>query len=420
MNAEIISIGDELLIGQVVNTNAAWIGRELGALGVPVTRVNTIGDNAKEIIVTSRRAWKEADVVIATGGLGPTHDDISKAAVATFFKKKLKLHKPTLEAVKARFAKLGYDKMPESNISQAMVPEGFQVLKNDRGTAPGLLFYNAGKTYIILPGVPQEMEFLMTGSVLPFLKHKYKNKLEAIKHRTIITAGIGESSLAEKIGDPKTFLKKSTILAFLPRAEGVRLRITSHGKSTATVNKEIDRVEAIIRERAGKYVLGTEDQTLAATVVRLLTERSKVLATAESCTGGLIASKITETDGASTVFYGSIVAYHNHVKIKELGVRQLTLIEHGAVSEETAIEMAEGALEKLGSDFAIAVTGIAGPDGGTKEKPVGTIWIALAERNAPTLTKKLQQDFGRVGNRERAAAAALEMLRRRLLGNDAA
>jgi nicotinamide-nucleotide amidase len=418
MKSEIISIGDELLIGQVVNTNAAWLSRELNATGIAVGRVTTIGDDRKEILATFRRAWKENDVVVVTGGLGPTHDDISKAAVAKFFRKKLVLHKPTLRAVEERFRSLGYAKMPEANVGQAMVPEGFTILRNEKGTAPGLLYREEGKTFVILPGVPYEMEYIMQSGVIPILQRTYKKELEVILHRTILTTGIGESMLAEKIGDPKQYLGSATTLAFLPRSSGVRLRISSHGRSRQAVEEEIARVENIIRERAAKYIFGSEDESLAGEIVKLLTDRKKTLSTAESCTGGLIASQISDVPGASTVFLGSIVAYSNVVKIAELNVSESTLARFGAVSEESAREMAEGVRNRLNTDYALSVTGIAGPGGGTPEKPVGTIWIGLADRERPVVARKLQLAFDRTVNRERSAAAALEMLRRRLLGLD--
>ena len=414
MRAELITIGDELLIGQVVNTNAAFIAKELGALGIPVVRQTTVGDEANAILSEFRTAWKAADVVIVTGGLGPTHDDISKAVVAKFFRAKLELHGPTLAAVRKRFATLGYSKMPDVNIGQALVPAGFRPLKNDFGTAPGLLRHERGKTFVILPGVPSEMDFLLKTGVIPFLRRTYKKKLEVILHRTLLTSGIGESTLAERIGDPATFLRNGTTLAFLPRASGVRLRITTCAKTKAAAQRELTRVEAILRERAGTYIFGSEEDSLEELIVRLIAEQGKTLATAESCTGGLLASMVTSVSGASKVFKGAIVAYHNKVKERELGVRHQTLERFGAVSEETAREMAQGALERLGTDFAIGITGIAGPNGGTPDKPVGTIWLALAERGAETTTRKLTGDFGRTMNRERAAAQAIEMLRKRL------
>jgi nicotinamide-nucleotide amidase len=414
MKTEIITIGDELLIGQIVNTNAAHIGRELSSVGIPVTRETTVGDNMKSILATFRRAWKESDVIIVTGGLGPTHDDISKTAVARFFRKELVMHKPTLVAVKARFAKLGYTKMPDVNIGQALVPEDFRILKNERGTAPGLLYHHGGKTFAIVAGVPQEMEYVLGTGIIPFLRKTYRNKLERILHRTLMTTGIGESMLVEKIGDPKGFLGKNTTLAFLPNAGGVRLRISTHAKTERVAQKEIDRIESILRERAGKYVYGADDESLESHIVRLLKNRKKTLSTAESCTGGLVATKVTEIAGSSSVFFGAVVAYDNRVKIKQLGVKSGTLERYGAVSEQTCIEMAEGALSRLQTDYALSVTGIAGPDGGTREKPVGTIWVGLAEQGQKTIAKKLQLDFGRTINRERSANAALNMLLIRL------
>ncbi len=414
MRAEIITIGDELLIGQVTNTNAAYLGRELSELGIPAVRETTVGDDLKSILAAFRRAWKESDVVIVTGGLGPTHDDISKAAVAKFFRAKMALHKPTLKAVRDRFARLGYANMPEANLGQAMVPVGFKAFPNNRGTAPGLLQFENNKTFVILPGVPQEMEGIVESHLLPFLRQTYKKHLEVILHRTLLTTGIGESMLAEKIGDPQAFLGEHTTLAFLPRPRGVRLRISSHGKDRKKVEREVARVENILRERAGKYIYGADEEALESSIVKLLTQQHKTISTAESCTGGLIATMITDVPGASMVFRGSIVAYDNDVKVSQLGVKQKTLDEFGAVSEETAREMAEGACERLGTDYALGVTGTAGPDGGTEEKPVGTIWIAFAEKGSKPTAKKLQGDFGRKLNRERAAAAALEILRHRL------
>ena len=414
LKSEIITIGDELLIGQIVNTNASWIAKELSALGIPVARVTTVGDDAKAITTAAKKAWKENDVVIVTGGLGPTHDDISKDAIAKVFGKELKMHAPTLKFVKERFATLGYKKMPEANIGQALVPEGFKVLKNERGTAPGLLFYDDGKTFVIVAGVPAEMEYVMTTGALPSLEKRYKGKLEAVLHRTLYTSGIGESSLAELIGEPKQFLGTNTTLAFLPRAGGVRMRISTRAATKSKSKKEIDRIEQILRDRAGRFIFGIAEETIEEFIVRKLTELHKTLSTAESCTGGLIASTITAVSGASAIFRGGVVAYQNDVKIAELNVKPETIERFGAVSEEAALEMAEGALRELKTDFALSTTGIAGPTGGTPDKPVGTVWIALAERGRPTVTKLLQGDFGRQMNTERSANAAFEMLRKRL------
>ncbi len=414
MQAEIITIGDELLIGQVINTNAAYLGRELSAIGIPMVRETTVGDDLAAILAEFRRAWKASDVVIVTGGLGPTHDDISKAAVAKFFRAGMALHRPTLQAVQERFRRLGYEKMPEINVGQAMVPDGFTALRNERGTAPGLMFHRDGKTFVIVPGVPTEMEFVITTGVLPFLAKKYKKHLVAIKHRTLNTAGIGESVLAEKIGDPSRFLREGTTLAFMPNANGVRVRISANASNANAANREIARVEKILYNRAGTFIVGTDAETLERAIVKQLAARGKTLSTAESCTGGLIATTLTDVPGASKVFRGSIVAYDDDVKVRALGVKQKTLGAFGAVSEETARAMAEGAVKRLGTDFALGVTGVAGPGGATAGKPVGTIWIALAERGSKTITKKIQGDFGRKINRERAVASALGILRSRL------
>ena len=415
MLAEIISIGDELLIGQVVNTNASFISRELGALGVRVARVTTVGDDPKALLTIFRRAWKEADIVIATGGLGPTHDDVSKAIVAKFFGRTMKLHKPTLARVRERFRKAGYDKMPDVNIGQAMVPEGFVPLKNEKGTAPGLLYHEEGKSFVILPGVPIEMEHLMTTGVVPALRKAYRGALEVIRHRTILTTGIGESLLASKIGDTTTLLRPGTTLAFLPKAGSVRMRITVHAKRETDAMTEIARVEQHLRKRAAAYIYGTDDDAIEATVLDMLRERKRTLSTAESCTGGLIAERLTAIPGSSAAFVGGVVAYANEAKTNLVGVRTSTLKTHGAVSEAVVRELAEGAVERFGSDFALATTGIAGPDGGTPEKPVGLIWIALAERGGETTARKLQLDYGRALNRDRAATAALDLLRKRLV-----
>ncbi len=416
MQAEILSIGDELLIGQVINTNASAISKQLNAIGIGVSRVTTIGDNEKEILRAMKEAWKKNDVVIATGGLGPTHDDISKHVVAKFFKKKLVLDKKTLAHVRARFRSFGITKMPEVNVGQAMIPEGFIALRNDRGTAPGLLYHEKGKTFIILPGVPHEMNWLMSKCVLPELQKLHKKKLgEAIIHRTLLTVGIGESTLAEKIGNVKDFLAKGATLAYLPKTSGVRLRISVRAETNVGTKKIADRIEKHIRSKAQQYIYGKDDDTLAQVVVRLLHKVNAHISTAESCTGGLLSSKLTEVAGVSKVFPGGVISYHDQIKKSELGVGAEILKRYGAVSAECAKAMAEGVREKFGTRFSLAITGIAGPDGGSKRKPLGMVWIALAEKDKPTMAKCFQ--FGNERNiiRERSADLALEMVRRRLL-----
>lgn len=417
MRAEILSIGDELLIGQVVNTNASYLGKVLSEIGIAVGRVSTVGDDRAEIRRAFKRAWKEFDVVIVTGGLGPTHDDISKDEVARFFGKKLYLDQTALRSVKARFKRFGYTKMPESNIGQAMVPEGFTAITNKVGTAPGLFYQEKEKTFVILPGVPHEMRWLMENGILKRLEQSYRTQERSIiKHRTLLTIGIGESLLAEKIGDVKEFLSENSTLAFLPKNGMVRLRISVHGAKASTVNKEIATIEKRLRERAEKWIYGADEETLEGNIIALLAKNNYTISTAESCTGGMIAARLTDVAGSSSAFLGSIVCYDNKVKKEELGVPQRILTKHGAVSEEVATILAENVRTKLGTTFGIGVTGVAGPGGGTPEKPVGTVWIALAEKGKPTFVKRYSFVGDRAMNRERSTNTALDLLRRRLVG----
>ena len=416
MKAEILSIGDELLIGQVINSNAAFISQHLNAIGIEVSKVSTIGDNEREILLAMKDAWSNADVVIATGGLGPTHDDISKHVVAKFFRKKLILDKKTLAHVRSRFRAFGIKKMPEVNIGQAMIPQGFIALRNDKGTAPGLLFHQKKKTFVILPGVPHEMSWLMSKWVIPEFRRLYKKKLgAAIIHRTLHTAGIGESMLAERIGDVKEFLEKGATLAYLPKTSGVRMRISVKDVSEKKAKEKVARIEKYIRQRAGGFIYGSGDQTLEQVIFKLLKSRKATLATAESCTGGMLSMRITNVPGSSEVFMGGIVSYDNAAKTSELGVPKELIEKFGAVSEECALAMAERALDNFGTTYSIAITGIAGPGGGTNEKPVGTVWIAMGEMNKPTHAKLFKFAGDRSIIRERSADSAFEMLRRKLL-----
>lgn len=416
LTAELLSIGDELLIGQIVNTNASYLSEQLNSLGIEVKRITTVGDNEKDIIRAMQRARKENDIVIATGGLGPTHDDISKNVVAKFFKKKLVLDTKTLRHVEARFKSFGYKKMPENNIGQALVPQDFTALRNDKGTAPGLLYYDNNKTFIIMAGVPHEMKWLTQKWVLPYLKKHYKGRFgQAIIHKTLLATGIGESLLAEKIGDMKDILEAGVTLAFLPKTSGIRLRISARAPSQSKAEAAIKRVEKRINSKVSQYIFGSDEQTLEDIVVSLLRKKGQTVSFAESCTGGMLAMRLTSVAGASNVYHGSVVTYADSLKTRELNVTPKILKQHGAVSEECVKAMAVGALKKFQTTFGIAISGIAGPDGGTPDKPVGTIWIALAERGHSTIAKKYHFGDGRPIVRERACDAALEMLRQRLL-----
>lgn len=414
LTAEILSIGDELLIGQVINTNASYISEQLNAIGVDVTHVTTVGDNAAQLRKSIDRAWKEHDIVIATGGLGPTHDDISKHIVAKYFKKALKVDPISLKRVQARFKLFGYARMPDANISQAMVPEGFLALANDQGTAPGLWYHSKGKTFVILPGVPHEMKHLMQTQVIKRVKKIYSKRLgNVIIHQTLLTTGMGESLLAEKIGDVKELLEAGATLAFLPKTSGVRLRISVRNPNERTANAMLARIEKKIRSRARDVIFGTNDDTLEGAVVALLTKRGETLSAAESCTGGMLAMKITSISGASAVFPGSVVTYANGAKVNELGVPASLIKKHGTVSSECACAMAEGARKKFKTTYALAITGISGPTGGTTEKPVGTVYVALSMKGK-TIVKLHHFAGERQLIRERSSDAALEMLRREI------
>jgi len=415
IKAELLSIGDELLIGQVINMNVATISKLLGAIGIDVHRITTVGDNEQALLQTTRRAWDESDIVIATGGLGPTHDDISKNVVAKFFRKKLYLHTATLRHVRARFKRLGYATMPEINVGQAMVPEDFVALRNDQGTAPGLWYQDKRKVFIILPGVPHEMEWLMAKWVIPQLRNHYKgNTASVILHRVLQTAGLGESVLAEKIGDPNTFLQAGASLAFLPRIGGVRLRITVKGSNSVAAKKALRSAERHIKSKVGKYIFADDDTPIESAVVDLLHKQRRSVSTAESCTAGMLAMRITNVPGSSDVFPGGLVTYANTAKIKELNVSPATIKKHGAVSEQTAKAMAENVRKKFNTTYGIAITGIAGPSGGSKEKPVGTVWVAIAEKGKLTRTKLLHNTGDRAMIRERSTEFALEFLRQTL------
>jgi competence/damage-inducible protein CinA-like protein len=416
IKAELLSIGDELLIGQVINTNVSKISKLLGAIGIDTHRITTIGDDEKAIVRAIHRAWNESDIVIATGGLGPTHDDISKNVVARFFHKKINLDATTLKHVQNRFKRLGYNNMPESNISQALVPDDFIALRNDEGTAPGLWYEEKKKVFVILPGVPHEMEWLMTKWVVPKLRKRYKGQTSAvIIHKVLLTAGLGESVLAEKIGNPKNFLAKGTTLAFLPRIGGVRLRITAKSDTAAAAKRAIGVAEHYIRSKVENYIYGEGDTLLEDAVVSLLQNKRSSVSTAESCTAGMLAMRITNVAGASDVFPGGVVAYANEIKTLELSIPGSTIKKYGAVSEQTAKAMAEHVRQKFDTTFGIAITGIAGPSGGSKEKPVGTVWLAIAEKGKPTHTKLLHNTGNRAMIRERATEIALEFLRQTLI-----
>lgn len=372
---KIINIGDELLLGQVVNTNASTMSRMLTEAGFDVTCVEVVGDQHDDIS-HALDDHKGYDIMLITGGLGPTKDDITKKLLCDYFHSELVESPVALENVRRIFAVRGFELTPV-NQAQALVPKCCEVLNNDLGTAPCMWFEHEGRVFVSLPGVPFEMEWLMQNRVIPKLQETFHSDI--IINKNILTQGIGESFLSDLIEPWELALPECIRLAYLPVAGMTKLRLTARGTQAASLRTAIDKAVEDLYKIAGQYIVGEDCETLAELVHKTLTERGLTLATAESCTGGTIASQLTAQAGASAYFRGGVVAYSNAVKECALGVQHSTLEAHGAVSEETAREMAEGVRTRLGADLAIATTGIAGPDGGTKEKPVGTVWIAVAD-----------------------------------------
>ncbi len=410
---ELVTIGDELLLGDRVDTNAAWLGRRLGAAGIRVARRATVGDDEAAIGDAVRGALERTGVVVCTGGLGPTSDDVTRPAVARLFGRALHVDEGVVAHIRGRFEALGRE-MPERNRVQAEVPEGATVFRNDRGTAPGLaLEDDAGRVAILLPGVPREMRGLVDEQVLPYLRRRWPEVARPILHRVVRTTGIPESALATRIDDLAGALAPLAV-AFLPGHPGVDVRLTSWGALDAEdAARRLDAAEAALRERLDRYVYGTDDADLAAVVGAELGRRGRTLVVAESCTGGLIAKRLTDAPGASAYFLAGAVTYSDPSKRILLGVRDATLRAHGAVSEETVREMAAGMRRVVAADYAIAVTGIAGPGGGSPEKPVGTVWIAIAAADGVE-ARRVRLPGDREEIRERAAQAALALLWRHL------
>lgn len=369
MQVTIINIGDELLIGQVVNTNASTMSRMLMQAGMEVRRTVVVGDERKAIWNAVDEAMHESDAVLVTGGLGPTKDDITKKLLCEYFGSELVENQMALDNVKRIFKARGYELTPV-NRAQALVPRCCEVLNNDLGTAPCMWFSHEGRVLVSLPGVPFEMEWLMRNRVIPKLQETFNTDIIVTKN--ILVQGIGESFLSDLIEPWELSLPENIKLAYLPVAGMLKLRLTIHGSYDPAILKGL-------YDLAGKYIVGEDCETLEELVHKTLIERGLTLATAESCTGGNIARLLTAQAGASTYFRGGVIAYSNEVKECALGVKHSTLEAHGAVSEETVREMVEGVRQHLGADLAIATTGIAGPGGGTPEKPVGTVWVAVAD-----------------------------------------
>lgn len=406
MFAEIITIGDEILIGQIVDTNSAWMATELNKIGVKVKQITSISDEAEHIVAALNEAQKRADIILITGGLGPTKDDVTKITLSKYFNMPLRLDESTLAHVKEFFDKLNRP-MIEVNVKQAEVPDGCTVIKNKNGTAPCMWFEHNDKIIVSMPGVPFEMKYLMEEEIIPRIKERFK--MPFIVHQNILTAGLGESFLAEQIADIEETLPAHIKLAYLPKLGQVRLRLSASGNNEALLLAEVALYTQKIVDRVDKYVVITEDLPFEKAILNLMGKYDLTLSTAESCTGGYISHLFTQHAGSSAVFQGGGVTYSNALKQSILGVKEKTLVDFGAVSEQTAKEMALGAVANFKTDYAIAVTGIAGPDGGTPEKPVGTVWIAVANKQevGAKLYKFASQ---RLQNIERSAMAALMML----------
>lgn len=406
MLAEIITIGDEILIGQIVDTNSAWMAGELNLIGIKVKQVSSVSDDADHIIEALQLAEKRADIILITGGLGPTKDDITKITLARYFNMGFRRDQETLEHVTDIFTR--YNKpMIESNRKQADVPEGCTVIKNKNGTAPCMWFEERGKIFVSMPGVPFEMMYLMKEEILPRLQQAFK--LPFIFHKTILTANIGESFLAVEIEEIEDSLPPHIKLAYLPKLGQIRLRLSGTGEDEDALKAEVETYAQQIINKVRKYVVIDKDVTLEKALLDIMDENKLTLSTAESCTGGHIAQLITQHPGCSSVFAGGAVTYSNALKMSVLGVRQETLDAHGAVSEETVREMAAGARINFKTDYAVAVSGIAGPDGGTPDKPVGTVWVAVASERC-VVARLFNFSNRRVQNIERSAVAALAMV----------
>ena len=410
MTAYLLTIGDELLIGQVVNTNSAWLAAQLNREGVRITGHYSVGDTHDGIIAAIREGLQHADIVITTGGLGATKDDITKRAIAALFGVEMVIHEDTLARITGFFARLGRT-VSEMNRQGCLMPTNAQIMTNEVGLAPGMWFETAeGGVVVSMPGVPFEMQRITTDHLLPRLQAYFRPS--PIAHRTILTAGAGETQLAEWVSDFEEALPPSIKLAYLPALGTVRLRLTATGDNQSEIEQLLDEKVAALLPLISHVVAATEDISLAKVIGNMLLERGLTFGTAESCTGGYVAHLMTAVAGSSAYFSGGVVAYSNVLKTKLLGVSAKTLEVYGAVSEETVCEMAVGTLDALGVDVSVAISGIAGPNGGTKEKPVGTVWIAVAHRDGRVKSELFKAFRDRQRNIESSGYAALNLVRK--------
>ncbi len=411
MKVNILTIGDEILIGQTIDTNSAWMGQQLNLIGAHVKSVLSVADELEDIKRGLTLSLETADVVLMTGGLGPTKDDVTKKAVAEFFDVELTFHQATYDKILKLFEKWGR-KSTDAHRLQCFMPSNAQLLTNKMGTAPGMWFDYKGKVLVSMPGVPYEMKYLIEHEIIPRLTSQFKG--QPIFHRVIRTVGEGESRLALKIEDIEDNLPEHVKLAYLPNLGAVKIRLTATGAEEAILQQSLNEVEAAVVERLKEYIYGFGEINLEVAIGQMLKSKQLTVGTAESCTGGYIAHLLTSVAGSSSYYSGSIIAYSNEMKIKHLDVSQASLKQHGAVSEATVIEMVNGGLKALGTDLVLSISGIAGPGGGSPEKPVGTVWMAVGDgQNIKTRLLKSGKD--RIKNIQYSSTYALNLIREFLL-----
>ena len=414
MKASILTIGTELLIGQVIDTNSAWLGKQLNILGIEVVERRSIADNRELIMSSIRDLSKLSSIIFITGGLGPTRDDITKKTLADLTGQEMLMHDETYQKIKAYFEKRGFEMKP-AHVEQCKMPVDSILLSNNMGTAPGMWMHFENSILVSMPGVPSEMKYIFNNDLKTKLIEE--GVANEIFHRTIHTAGIGETMIADMIADIESNLPKGIALAYLPGIAQVRVRVSGNSSYIKNIKEKVLDIASQIEERIEKFVFGYDGETLPIAIMKILKEKKEKLTLAESCTGGYMSHLMVSTPGISEVYDGSITAYSYDLKEKLLGVKEQTLTQYGAVSEEVVREMVVGAIKYTGSDYAIAISGIAGPGGGTPDKPVGTVWVACG--NAENMmTKKLQLSKNRDMNIKYSAAIALNIFRRLLLANN--
>jgi len=410
ITAELLTIGDEILYGQIVDTNSQWMSVELSNAGIKVVRKTSVGDEEGEILTAVAEAEKRADIILITGGLGPTSDDLTKPCLAKYFNCGMKIHEEALAEVTEFFKSRGRE-LTEVNRNQALLPVCCEKITNAMGTAPGMWFAHKGKVFVSMPGVPYEMKRMMTDIVIPKLKATFT--MPVIHHKVIRTIGLGESFLAEKIADWEKALPSYMKLAYLPSLGEVKLRLTGIGQSQKALETEADALTEKLKDRIGQFIFGYGEDPIELVIGNTLHERNLTLAVAESCTGGYLSHMITSIPGSSSYFLGSMIPYAYEIKMRQLGVKPETLEKYGAVSEPTIVEMANIVRAKFNTDIGVATSGVAGPGGATPDKPVGTVWIAYSDKYQ-TVTKRLQLSKDRLINIKAASVAVLNLIRQSL------